>query len=91
MTKTLPLLFCCLILAAPAFAQQPPAPSAQSEYVPAAPGTSTEQLPAAPLVVAAYAFVWVAAMGYMWTIGRRLTKVEADLRTLERKTGKTAR
>ena len=91
MTKTLRILICCVICATPAFAQQPPSPSAQSEYVPAAPGTSTEQLPAAPLVVAAYAFVWVAAMGYVWTIGRRLTKVEEDLRTLERKTGKTTR
>ena len=78
-----------LLLAIPAFARQPP--SAQSEFVPAAPGASTEQLPAAPLVIAAYAFVWVAAMGYVWTIGRRLTKVENDLRALERKSGKAPR
>ena len=78
-----------LALATPAFAYQPPA--AQGEYVPAAPGASTEQLPAAPLLIAAYAFVWVAAMGYVWTIGRRLTKVEDDLRALERKAGKTSR
>lgn len=88
MTRIL-LLIASLLLATPAFALQPP--SAQSEYVPAAPGASTEQLPAAPLVVAAYAFVWVAAMGYVWTIGRRLTKVEDDLRALERKTGKASR
>jgi CcmD family protein len=83
------LLIGSLMLAGPALALQPP--PAQSEYVPAAPGASTEQLPAAPLLVAAYAFVWVAAMGYVWTIGRRLTKVEDDLRTLERKTGKASR
>jgi CcmD family protein len=76
----------CFALATTAFAQQPP-PTAQGEYVPAAPGASTEQLPAAPLLIAAYAFVWVAAMGYMWTIGRRLMKVEDDLRALERKAG----
>jgi len=80
---------CSLLVAVPALALQPPA--AQSEFVPAAPGASTEQLPAAPLVIAAYAFVWVAAMGYVWTIGRRLTKVEDDLRALERKAGKAAR
>jgi CcmD family protein len=79
----------CLALATPVVAQQPP--SAQSEYVPAAPGTATEQLPAAPLVIAAYAFVWVAAMGYVWSIGRRLTKVEDDMRALERKAGKASR
>ena len=89
MKKLLCAAICCLALAAPAFALQPP--SAQSEYVPAAPGASTEQLPAAPLVVAAYAFVWIAAMGYIWTIGRRLTRVEDDLRALERKAGKTPR
>jgi CcmD family protein len=87
-------IFCaaalCLALATPAFAQQPP-PAAQGEFVPAAPGAATEQLPAAPLIIAAYAFVWVAAMGYVWTIGRRLTKVEEDMRALERKAGKTSR
>ena len=88
MTRIL-LLIGSVLLAAPAFAWQPP--TAQSEFVPAAPGASTEQLPAAPLVVAAYAFVWVAAMGYVWTIGRRLTKVEDDLRALERKAGKASR
>jgi CcmD family protein len=89
MKKIVGAFVCCLVLATPAFAGQPP--SAQSEYVPAAPGASTEQLPAGPLVIAAYAFVWVAAMGYVWTIGRRLTKVEHDIRALERKAGKAPR
>jgi CcmD family protein len=75
------------LAAAPAFAQQQPPPStAQSEYVPANPGTATEQLPAAPLVIAAYAFVWIATTAYVWTIWRRLGKVEDDLKALERKT-----
>jgi CcmD family protein len=89
MKETFCAAVCCLLLTTPAFALQPPA--AQGEFVPAAPGASTEQLPAAPLVIAAYAFVWVAAMGYVWTIGRRITKVEDDLRALERKTGKAPR
>ena len=89
MKKTLFAACCSVMLAGPAFAWQPP--SAQGEYVPAAPGSATEQLPAAPLLIAAYAFVWVAALGYVWTIGRRLTKVEDDLRALERKTGNSAR
>ena len=72
------------------FASQPPA--AQSEYVPAAPGTATEQLPAGPLVISAYAFVWVATTAYVWTVWRRLNKVEADMRALEqRRTTRTER
>ena len=77
------------LLAGPALASQPP--TAQSEYVPASPGTATEQLPAAPLVITAYAFVWVATLVYVWTIWRRLGKVEADMHTLERKVSRTPR
>ncbi len=59
-------------------AQRPPA--AQSEYVPAdqlpAP---QEQMPAAPLVIAAYAIVWLALLLYLWSIWRRLQKVDREL------------
>ena len=64
-----------------ALALQPPA--GQTEFVPVAPGTATEHLPAGPLLVAAYAFVWVATMFYLWTIWRRLNKVETEMRALE--------
>jgi CcmD family protein len=57
----------------------------QTEFVPYTGPTPAEQLPAAPLVIAAYAFVWVALMWYLWSIWRRLGKVEADLQTLERR------
>jgi CcmD family protein len=89
MKKILCAALFTVLLASSAIASQRPA--AQGEFVPATPGTATEQLPAAPLLIAAYAFVWVAAMGYVWTIGRRLTRVEDDLRTLERKAGKASR
>jgi cation transport ATPase len=72
-----------LFLTVPLFALQPPA--ASGEYVPATPGTATEQLPAAPMLAAAYAFVWIAAMVYLWSVWRRLNKVEADMHALERK------
>ena len=94
MKHTLLVLVCSMMLAGTVFAasQPPQTPSsAQSEFVPAVPGAATEQLPAAPLVIAAYAFVWIATMGYVWTIARRLTKVEDDLLTLERKTSKAPR
>ncbi len=60
-------------------------PSAgQGEFVPAT-GPLTEPLPAAPLLIAAYAFVWVAVLFYVWTLWRRLNKVEADMRILEQR------
>ena len=66
-----------------AFAMQPPP---QSEFVPIDTLPPADQLPSAPLLVGAYVFVWLAAMFYMWTIWRRLGKVEADMRALEQKT-----
>ena len=67
-----------------AIAQQQP-PSGQTGFVPLSEAAPVEQLPAAPLLIAAYAFVWVAALFYLWTIWRRLGKVEADMQTLERR------
>ena len=80
------VLACCsmlFLLVSPAFGYQPP----QSEFVPVAPGTATEQLPAAPLVIGAYAFVWTALIVYLWSIWRRIGKVEADLRAFDRRSG----
>jgi len=61
-------------------------PPGQSEFVPVNQLPTPEKLPAAPFLIAAYAFVWVAVMFYLWTIWRRLNKVEADLDALARKT-----
>ena len=66
-----------------ALALQPPA--AQSEYLPVKDLPPVDQLPAAPLLVAAYSFIWLAAMFYLWTIWRRLNKVEADMQALDRR------
>ena len=52
---------------------------AQSEFVPVAQLPASEQLPAAPLLIAAYAFVWIAVLAYLWLIWRRLGKVERDM------------
>ena len=57
----------------------------QSAFVPVNELPPADQLPAAPLLVTAYAFVWIAVMFYLWTIWRRLNKVEADMRALERR------
>ncbi len=42
-----------------------------------------EQIPALPLIAGAYGFVWVVLLGYVWSIGRRLQKVEGELTELE--------
>jgi CcmD family protein len=72
-----------VLLSTSAFALQPPA--GQSEFVPVDSVPLADQLPAAPLLVTAYAFVWVAVMVYLWTIWRRLNKVETEMRALAQK------
>lgn len=72
-------------MAAPILARQPPrggAPAAQDEFVPVKNLPQQEQLPGGPLVLAAYAFVWAALLVYVWTIWRRLGKVEREMREL---------
>ena len=44
-----------------------------------------QQLPAAPFLIAAYAFIWVVLLGYLWSIWRRLGKVEKEMQALERR------
>jgi hypothetical protein len=63
-----------LLASAMAFAQDP-----QSEFKPVTEVPASEQLPSAPLVIAAYAFVWLAFMAYAWTMWRKLGKVEREL------------
>ena len=72
-----------LLLAAPVWAMQPPA--GQSEFVPMSELPPGDQLPAAPLLIAAYAFVWVATMVYVWTVWRRLNRVQTEMRALAHK------
>jgi CcmD family protein len=68
--------------ALPAIAAQQPPPS-PSEFVPVDEIPPGEQIPAINLVAAAYGFVWVLLLGYVWSIARRLHKVEAELTDLE--------
>jgi CcmD family protein len=84
--KGLFIALCSFVLtAAPALALQPP--RQQDEFVPISQLPPGDRMPAAPLVIVAYAFVWIALMGYLWSIWRRIGKIEADLRTLERRSG----
>jgi CcmD family protein len=59
-------------------------PPQVNEYLPVT-GPPTETIPAAPLLIAAYIIVWLGLMGYLWSIWRRLARVEAELQTLQRR------
>ena len=63
-------------------AEQPQPPK---EFVPVDEVPPGEQIPAINLVAAAYGFVWIAVVGYAWSIARRLKTVEAELSELEAK------
>lgn len=78
-------------LSAPSYAQQPPPPSptqtpaAIEGFVPMSAAAPREVLPATPLVFYAYAFVWVALIAYVFSIWRRMARVEQDLAAVQRR------
>ena len=76
-----------LLTGAVAHAQQPPQPQrppGQEEFVPLSEIPAEEQIPAFTLVAAAYAFVWLVLAGYVWSVARRLEKVESDVTAISR-------
>lgn len=76
-----------LAFAAPAFALQPPG-EPSGGFVPMNSLPPADQLPAAPLLIAAYAFVWIALMVYLWSIWSRLSRVERDMQALQQRLGR---
>jgi hypothetical protein len=62
--------------------QQPATPEG---FVPVTGGPQVEQIPAAPLVIASYAFFLLLMVFYLWTIWRRIGKVEAEMQALDRR------
>jgi CcmD family protein len=86
------LLVASLVLvSAPVMTAQPQAPVQQNEFVPVDQLPQGEQLPAAPLLVAAYAVAWVALFFYLFSIWRRLQKVERELGDVSRRIAERSR
>ena len=75
-------------LSVPAFAQgQAPqtTPAAMEGFERMSAAAPREELPATPLVFYAYAFVWLALIVYVFTIWRRMARVEQDLAAVKRR------
>ncbi len=60
------------------------APAGQEEFVPVSELPPEDRMPAAPLLIAAYVFVWLVLLGYLWLIWQRLSRVERELVDLAR-------
>ena len=58
-------------------------PQPPKEFVPVDEVPPGEQIPAINMVAAAYGFVWVAVLVYVWSIAKRLKHVETELADLE--------
>ena len=65
-----------------ALQQQPTIPEGFKPFTGAPP---SEQIPAAPLVISAYAFFLLLMVFYLWTIWRRIGKVEGEMQALDRR------
>jgi CcmD family protein len=88
------LVVACLAAASGPFvaAAQPSAPASsqpapQDQFVPVKDLPAQEQLPAPGLVMTAYGFVWAVLLVYLWTIWRRLMKVEREMHDLTARLG----
>jgi CcmD family protein len=75
------------LAAVPLLAVQEP----QAGFLPMNSLPPAEQIPAAPLLIAAYTFVWLALMAYVWSIWSRLGKVEREVQMLQRNRGQGPR
>ena len=80
----LAVFFIAILYAASLFAQQVP-PGAPEGFVPLDPSVASEQLPAAPLVMGAYGIAWILLIGYLWSIWRRLSKVQQEIAVVSRR------
>ena len=83
----LALLVSLLIAPATTIAQQSPAPTkppaaATDQFVPMDEIPEQDKLPAAPYLISAYAIAWLMLLFYVWSLWRRLQRVEEELKRL---------
>ena len=69
-----------LLAQQPAAATQPPA--ATDQFVPIDEIPEQDKLPAAPYLIAAYMIAWLLLLFYVWSLWRRLQRVEEELKRL---------
>jgi CcmD family protein len=82
------LVMCAwLMLAGAATHAQPQPPK---DFVAVDESQPGEQIPAMPLIASAYGFIWIGVLVYVWSIGRRLQKVEGELADLESRSAASA-
>jgi CcmD family protein len=81
------LAACLLALVAdrPAQAQPPTTAAAQDEFVPVDKLPTAESLPATPLVLIAYAVAWLAVLVYLFSIWKRMGRVEREIADIARR------
>lgn len=65
--------------------QSTPKTAAQEGFVPVDQLPAEDRLPAAPLLIAAYAVAWAAILVYVWSLWRRLSRVEQEMAALNRR------
>lgn len=75
------LVLMLVVLAAPLLAQQ----TVPDGFVPMDEMAPREVLPATPLVFYAYSFVWLVLIAYVFSIWKRMSKVEQDLAEVQRR------
>ena len=64
---------------------QTPAQGGDTGFVPVTSLPPGQEIPAAPYLLTAYAVIWIGVLLYAWSIWRRLSKVEQEMRTLEQR------
>ena len=69
----------------------PPKPAAQDGFLPIDQFAPKEEMPAAPLVMTAYAVAWLIVFVYVFSVWRRLGKVEAEIADVSRRLASGAR
>ena len=78
MIKLIQTVFVMIVSAAAVSAQPPSA--GQGGFVPIDQLPAPESFPAAPLVIAAYSFAWLAVLFYVFSVWRRINRLETELR-----------